>query len=134
MNFRKNKFQNDAEVYTASLNDIMFFLMLFFLLISTMSNPSVIKLILPKSSPAQTVPKQQVTVSVTNDKTYYINKDAVPFEQLESQLAVALSSTTDPTIVLRMDNALIIQDLVDVLQVGNNLKVKMVLATKIVQN
>lgn len=134
MNFRKTKLQNDAEVYTASLNDIMFFLMLFFLLLSTMANPSVIKLLLPKSTPAQTVPKQQVTISVTNDKTYYINQEAVPFEQLETKLAATLANSTDLTVVLRIDNALTIQDLVDLLQVGNNLKVKMVLATKIVQN
>ena len=136
MNFRKDK-SFTAEVYTGSLNDIMFFLLLFFLLVSTMANPSIIKLLLPKSAPAQSVSKQQIAISITKDKHYFVrikgNEEEVPFENLEKVLGDKLKAATDLTIVLRMDNALTIQDLVDLLQIGNKLKVKMVLATKITQ-
>ncbi len=118
-----------AEVYTGSLNDIMFFLLLFFLIISTLANPNVIKLLLPKSSNPQTITKQQITLSVTNDHRYYINTQEVPFENLEQKLLESVSSLTEPTIILRADNSLTIQDLVDVLQIGTKIKVKMVLAT-----
>lgn len=58
MRFRKRNERTRAEVSTSSLNDIMFMLLLFFLIISTMVNPSVIKLTLPKStSSEQTVAK-----------------------------------------------------------------------------
>ena len=136
MNFRKDK-SYTAEVYTGSLNDIMFFLLLFFLLVSTMANPSIIKLLLPKSAPAQSVSKQQIAISITKDKHYFVrikgNEEEVPFENLEKVLGDKLKTATDLTIVLRMDNSLTIQDLVDLLQIGNKLKVKMVLATKITQ-
>ena len=94
-----------AEVYTGSLNDIMFFLLLFFLIISTLANPNVIKLLLPKSSNPQTITKQQITLSVTSDHHYYINTQEVPFENLEQKLIEAVSSLTEPTIILRADNS-----------------------------
>jgi biopolymer transport protein ExbD len=133
MNLRKSKYYT-AEVYTGSLNDIMFFLLLFFLIVSTLVNPSVIKLLLPKSPPAQTISKQQISLSVTEDKKYYLNNKEIPIENLEPEITKALVSIDDPTIVLRIDNALTVQDLVDVLQIGNKMKVKMVLATKTIKN
>ena len=82
MNLRR-KHQEDAELSTESLNDIMFFLLLFFLIISTMANPNVIKLMLPKSANNEQLQKQQVNLGVTKDKQYSINKKPVPFDQLE---------------------------------------------------
>ena len=132
MNLRRSS-KYTAEVYTGSLNDIMFFLLLFFLIVSTMVNPSVVKLMLPKATTSQAMNKQQVTLSMTADKTYYINNKAIASDHLEAEMANAIRNLEDPTIVLRIDNALTIQDLVDVLQIGNKLKIKMVLATKSTQ-
>jgi biopolymer transport protein ExbD len=132
MNLRRNK-SYTAEVYTGSLNDIMFFLLLFFLIISTLVNPSVIKLLLPKSPPAQTLSKQQISLSVDSDKKYYINNNEVLYENLETELIKNTTGITDATVVLRIDNALTIQDLVDILAIGNKIKIKMVLATKTVK-
>lgn len=129
MDFRKSS-KFSAEVYTGSLNDIMFFLMLFFLIMSTMVNPSVIKLMLPKATTYQTLTKQQITVSVDSEKRYFINKDEVAIDKLEETLSQKIVNILEPTVVIRVDNALTVQDLVDVLQIGNRLKVKMVLATK----
>ena len=132
MNLRKSKGYT-PEVYTGSMNDIMFFLLLFFLIVATMVNPSVIKLMLPKATTSQAMSKQQITLSMTADKTYYINNKLIVSDQLEKAMADAIRNLDDPTIVLRIDNALTIQDLVDVLQIGNKLKIKMVLATKSTQ-
>ena len=81
MNLRRKQ-QEDAELSTESLNDIMFFLLLFFLIISTMANPNVIKLMLPKSANNEQLQKQQVNLGVTKDKQYTINKVPVPFDQV----------------------------------------------------
>lgn len=124
---RRPKFE--AEVATSSLNDIMFFLLLFFLIVATFANPNVIKLMLPKAQSGQTVSKKQITLSVTADKQYYIDKKAIAASALEAELQNRQQTVPDLTIVLRTDASLTIQDLVDVLQIGNKLKIKMILAT-----
>ncbi|MBP7515226.1 MAG: biopolymer transporter ExbD [Flavobacteriales bacterium] len=129
MNLRRKQ-QEDAELSTESLNDIMFFLLLFFLIISTMANPNVIKLMLPKSANNEQLQKQQVNLGVTKDKQYTINKVPVPFDQLESAIAQAINGLDQPTVVLNFDRDLSVQDLVDVMQIGTKIKVKMVLATQ----
>ena len=126
----KRRHKEGAEVSTESLNDIMFFLLLFFLIISTLSNPSVIKLTLPNSKSAEQVQKQQVTVTVGADHQYYVNKTRIEFSDLENALKIELERTQSPTVVLKFDNSLSIQDLADVMQIGYGLGVKMVLATK----
>jgi biopolymer transport protein ExbD len=118
------------EVATGSLNDIMFFLLLFFLLVATFANPNVIKLLLPKATSTQTLDKKQITLSVTKDKEYYIDKKMVAFTQLERELSQIKKNISDVTIVLRTDNSLTIQDLVEVLEIGNKLQIKMILATQ----
>ena len=136
MNLRRSS-KYTAEVYTGSLNDIMFFLLLFFLIVSTLVNPSVIKLLLPTSSTSQALNKQQISLSVTADRKFYIDNTEIPFDKLEADLDARCKKLTNmntaATVVLRCDNSLTIQDLVDVLQIGNKLNIKMVLATKSLQ-
>jgi len=128
MNIKRNK-HFKPEVSTSSLNDIMFFLLLFFLIVSTLSNPNVIKLILPSSRASQTLSKQQVTLSVTKDKRYFIDNQQISFDQIEPILKSRIVSIQEPTIVLRFENTLSVQDVIDVLEIGTRLKVKMVMAT-----
>ena len=129
MNIRsKNHFQ--AEVSTSSLNDIMFFLLLFFLIISTVTNPNVIKVLLPQSKATQQFNKQPVILTVTESKQYYINKRPVPSSELEQELKKACEGLPEPTVVIHMPYNLEVQDLVDVMQIGASQKIKMVLATK----
>ena len=129
MKLRK-RLEFKPEVATGSLNDIMFFLLLFFLLVATFANPNVIKLLLPKSASNQTLDKKQITLSITKEKNYFIDKDQVPFNKLEGALKVIKTRISDVTIVLRTDNSLTIQDLIDVLAIGNKLQIKMILATE----
>jgi biopolymer transport protein ExbD len=118
-----------AEVFTSSMNDIMFFLMLFFLLISTLLNPSMIKVSLPSSRSSQSIQKKEINLTMTKEKIYYVNNTQVPFEALEGQLKKELKNSPEAFIMLRFDNTLPIQDLVSVLSLGNILNAKMIIAT-----
>lgn len=118
-----------AEVATASLNDIMFFLLLFFLIVSTVTNPNVLKVVLPKSSASQALSKQPFSLTVTEDKRYLFNNKLIPFSQLEDVIVKASAGVAEPTIVIHVAYSLSVQDLVDVMQIGAKNKIKMVLAT-----
>ena len=85
MAIKRNK-RFHAEIPTSSLSDIMFFLFLFFLIISTLANPNVIKLTLPKAASNESTNKDHISLSVTEDKLYYIDKQEVAFENLEQML------------------------------------------------
>jgi biopolymer transport protein ExbD len=129
MNLRR-KSKLHVEVSTHSLNDIMFFLLLFFLIVSTLVSPNVIKLILPNAQSSPAVSKKTISVSVNADKQYFIDNQEVPFGSLESTLTTMMAKIDEPTVILKVDKALSVQDLVDVLEIGNRHKIKMVLATQ----
>jgi biopolymer transport protein ExbD len=129
MNIRRNR-QFKPEVSTSSLNDIMFFLLLFFLIVSTLANPNVIKVLLPNSKSAQDINKQQINLTVTADKRYYINQKEVQFSHLEQELVDQTRTIENPTIILRFAKSLNIQDLVDVLEIGVRRNFKLVMATE----
>ena len=118
-----------AEVATSSLSDIMFFLLLFFLIISTLANPNVIKMTLPKAKSNEKTNKQYISLSVTEDKKFYIDKQAVPFEELETALMSKMNTEKDQTVIVRIPFNLQVQDLVDVLQIGVRNNLKFVIAT-----
>lgn len=126
----KRRHKESAEVSTESLNDIMFFLLLFFLILSTLVNPSVIKVNLPTSKPAGSVETKPVPLVVTRDRKMYLNNQPVELSNLEAAITAAVIRMKEPAIILQFDNTLSIQDLVDVMQIGAKLKVKMVLGTK----
>jgi biopolymer transport protein ExbD len=128
MIIKRNK-RFKPEVSTSSLNDIMFFLLLFFLIVSSLANPNVIKLLLPNSKSAQTLNKQQITISVTKDKKYFIDSHEITFDEIEPVLKSRIITLQEPTVILRLEYTLTVQDLADLLEIGSRLKVKMVMAT-----
>lgn len=128
MPIKRNK-RFHAEVATSSLSDIMFFLLLFFLIISTLANPNVIKMTLPKSKTNEKTNKQLISLSVTEDKKFFLDKDEVPFEELEATLLSKIDKSKDQTVVVRIPFNLQVQDLVDVLQIGVKNNMKFVIAT-----
>ncbi len=126
---RSKKFA--AEVSTSSLNDIMFFLLIFFLIISTLANPNVIKIMLPKAGSTNTVNNEKpLRLSITSDRQYYIENKVILWDELEIKLTEYAAQTKEPTIVLRLASDLNVQDMVDVMSLCNKHKMKMVLATE----
>lgn len=131
MGLRK-KGHREAEVSTESLNDIMFFLLLFFLILSTMVSPNAIKVNLPSSKPTKPIEnnKKPIHLDVTNNRHYFIEGVEVDFSSLETLLTEQIGDNPEPTVVLQMDKDLTVQDAVDVMIIINKLKCKMVWATK----
>jgi biopolymer transport protein ExbD len=130
MNLRKRNRGVSAEVHTSAMNDIMFFLLLFFLIASTVTNPNVIKLLLPKSSSGKSVSKKTIVVSVTKDLKYYVDRKETSIADLPNKLASYKTLATDLTIVLYVDKTVAIQDVVQIMDISQKLNIKLVLATE----
>jgi biopolymer transport protein ExbD len=118
------------EIPTSSLSDIMFFLFLFFLIISTLANPNVIKLTLPKASSNETTNKDHISISITDDQRYFLNKQEIPFDQLEQAVFNETTMRNDKVVVVRVPADNKVQDLVDLMQMGVKLKLNFVIATQ----
>lgn len=118
------------EIPTSSMSDIMFFLFLFFLIISTLANPNVIKLTLPKASTNETTNKDHISISVTEDGRYFLNKEELPFDQLEQAVFNETTLRNDKVVVVRVPADNKVQDLVDLMQMGVKLKLNFVIATQ----
>ena len=130
MNLRKRKRGASAEVHTSAMNDIMFFLLLFFLIASTVANPNVIKLMLPKSSSGKSISKKTIVVSITQDLKYFVEKKETPVASLSSTLEGYKKMAEEVTIVLYVEKTVSIQDVVQVMDVAQKLNMKLVLATE----
>jgi len=119
-----------VEVATSALSDIMFFLLLFFLIISTLANPNVIKMALPKAKTNEKTNKQHITLSVTSEKKFFIDKLEVSFNDLERMLLEKTAQENDKTVIVRIPFDMQVQSLIDVLQIGVKNNLKFVIATK----
>jgi len=131
MNLRSERKQA-FEIFSNSFSDIMFFLMLFFLIASTMITPGTIKLMLPQANNTQSMnkPPKEIAISVTKDLKYFIDNKEVKFLEIEPILRnIKNESKSEVHAIVRCDNAIAVQSLVDVLQIGSRVEVKMVLAT-----
>ena len=128
MAIKRNK-RFHVEVATSALSDIMFFLLLFFLIISTLANPNVIKVPLPKSNSNETTNKKHVTLTVTVDKKYYIYKEEITKAQIEARLVAETKKLKDETVVLRIPKESQVQELVDLLGIGMKNDLKIIIAT-----
>jgi biopolymer transport protein ExbD len=116
MNIRK-RLKTHAEVQTGALNDILFILLLFFLIVSTLANPNVIKVSNPKSK-SDTKAKQTVVITVDKDQQIYIGQKAIPFDQLEPELRTFLAKETDkPSVVINGDSTSHLGTAIKVMQV-----------------
>lgn len=127
MNLR-GKHKEGAEVFTDSLNDIMFFLLLFFIIISTLVNPNVINLDPPSSKETSNLTKGTVTLAVDAQHNFYVNNLPVSFDQLEPVLLAETKAKNTTSVILFMDKTLSVQDVADVMQVGAKLKIKFALS------
>ena len=119
-----------AEVFTDSLNDIMFFLLLFFIILSTIANRNAIKMELPNSKDAHSMQNKMVQLAVDANHNYYVNNLPITIDQMEPALLAETKAKGTNSVMLNLDKTLTVQDLADVLQIGSKLGLKMVLSAK----
>ncbi|TXD82106.1 biopolymer transporter ExbD [Subsaximicrobium wynnwilliamsii] len=117
------------EFNMSSMTDIVFLLLIFFMLASTLVTTNAIDIVLPKAS-GKTENKQSVAVSIKKDLTYYIDQKRVGESVLETQLKDMLASQEEPTIVLRAEKSVPIENVVKVMDIANRNKFKVILAVK----
>ncbi|WEK20300.1 MAG: biopolymer transporter ExbD [Candidatus Pedobacter colombiensis] len=130
MNLRKRN-RGTVEVHTSALNDIMFFLLLFFLLASAVVNPQVVKLLLPRSESGQQSSAQKtVTVSIDEKLNYFVDKQKVLLDQMQPMIEAYQKASPDLTIVLYVARGVSIENTMQVFDVANKLKLKVVLAVE----
>ena len=122
MSIRKKYIKEGSEVDTGPLNDILFILMFFFLIISTMANPNVIKMNNPKAT-SDTKAKQSVIVSINKNRDIYLGQQKIIFDSLESSLKKQLrvGDSIKPAVVINADSLVSWGDIVRVMQVAKKL-------------
>lgn len=117
------------EFSMASMTDIVFLLLIFFMIASTLVSTNAIDILLPKAS-GKTENKKSIAVSIQEDLTYYIDQKRVGESVLETELIAALASEEKPTIVLRAEKSVPIENVVKVMDIANRNKFKVILAVK----
>ena len=125
----------DAQFSVSSMTDIVFLLLIFFLVTSTLVNPNALKLLLPKST-GQVGAKATVTVSIKDwgedQYSFHVNGDESPLllEQVEDELVELLQTEEDPTFSIYSDETVPIREIVQVMNIAKRNHYKVILATQ----
>jgi len=117
------------EFNMASMTDIVFLLLIFFMIASTLVTTNAIDILLPKAS-GKTENKKSIAVSIKKDLTYYIDQNRVGESVLESELISIMASQESPTIVLRAEKSVPVENVVKVMDIANRNKFKVILAVQ----
>ena len=125
----RSKNKVSAAFSMSSMTDIVFLLLIFFMLTSTLVTTNALDLVLPNST-AQTVKKQRVSVSINENFEYFIDKEAVELKYIEAQLIDKLTGQDEQVVVLRVDKSVPIEYAVEVMDIAYRNKFKIVLATQ----
>ena len=125
----RSKNKVSAAFSMSSMTDIVFLLLIFFMLTSTLVTTNALDLVLPNST-AQTVKKQRVSVSINENFEYFIDKEAVELRYIEAQLIDKLVGQDEQVVVLRVDKSVPIEYAVEVMDIAYRNKFKIVLATQ----
>ena len=126
MNLRgRNKIT--PEFNMSSMTDIVFLLLIFFMIASTLVTTNAIDILLPKAS-GKTENKKSISVSIQKDLTFYIDQKEVEVQKLESELLKLLQNETAPTLVLRAEKSVPVDYVVKVMDIANRNKYKIILA------
>lgn len=123
MGLRKNNLRDEHnEVDTGPLNDILFILLMFFLMISTLANPNVIKMSVPRAT-SDTKQKQSVVVSVDKDKNIYVGATQIIPDSLEAELRKYINEgdSIKPAVVINADSVAQWGEIVRVMKVARKL-------------
>ena len=127
----KRRSQHDPQGHSSALNDILFILLLFFLIISTLANPNVVKLSIPKAK-SDTKAKQTVVVSINDKQEFFVATTLVPVDSLKPFIsrAIAKSQDAEPTVVINADKQATADNVVAVMRAAHDLNLKTVLAVE----
>lgn len=131
----KSRNKRVVEFNMASMSDLVFLLLIFFMITSTLISPNAIKLLLPSSN-SKTMAKQNVTVYINDQFNFYLDKRRVEANELEQVLNKELTPFSDATVVLRSDKSVPVQYVVAVIDAVNGVnkqsgqKHKVILATQ----
>ncbi len=123
MGLRKNRLRDEhSDVDTGPLNDILFILLMFFLMISTLANPNVIKMSVPRSK-SDTKQKQTVVVSVDKDKNFYVGARQISSDSLEAALKkyIIEGDSIKPAVVINADSVAQWGEIVKVMKIARKL-------------
>ena len=112
----------------SGMTDIVFLLLIFFMITSTLIAPNALKLLLPQSK-HQTAAKPITTVSITRDSQFYLEAERVDISQLEYLLQSRLMDEPEPTISLHVDENVPLKEVVKVMNIAKNNRYKLILAT-----
>ncbi len=112
----------------ASMTDIVFLLLIFFMITSTLISPNALKVLLP-SSTSKTTGKQSVSVTIKSDLTYYVNAKPVEADFVEQKLIELLSGEESPGIILHADKSVPLEYAVKIMEIANKRKYQLVIAT-----
>lgn len=113
---------------SASMTDLIFLLLIFLLIATTMISPNAIKLALPQSSTANK-DKAMTTVSITADLQYFIETERVSFEQIRPKLQARLEGVDDPTVSLHCDKTVAWEEVVRMMNLARDMRFKLIAAT-----
>ena len=123
MRLRTNKYKTEhSDLDTGPLNDILFILLMFFLMISTLANPNVIKMAVPRAK-SDTKQKQSVVVSVDKDRNFYIGAKQIATDSLEPELRKYINEgdSLKPAVVINADSSSAWGEVVKVMKVARKL-------------
>ncbi|MFV0346725.1 MAG: ExbD/TolR family protein [Bacteroidales bacterium] len=127
---RRNKV--DASFSMSSMTDVVFLLLIFFMVTSTLVAPNAIKLLLPQSN-NQTAAKPITTISITADLKYYVNKGGKPqrvmFDDIESTLQESVAGEEEPCVSLHAEKSVPVEEVVKIMNIARRNKYKLILAT-----
>ena len=126
MNLR-SRLKSHPELHAGALNDILFILLFFFLIVSTLANPNVIKLSTPKSK-SDTKVKQTVVVSIDANNQFFVGTSKVSMEELSLRLQPLLAKDSLATVVINADKKVPVENIVNVMRVARDLGARTVLA------
>ncbi len=130
MNIRKH-LRDEPHGHASALNDILFILLLFFLIISTLANPNVVKLSIPKAQ-SDTKAKQTVVVSINDKQQFFVGTQQVAVDSMKKNIgaAVAKAQDAEPTVVINADKMATADNIVAVMRVAHELNLRTVLAVE----
>jgi len=117
------------EFNMSSMTDIVFLLLVFFMIASTLVSANAIDLLLPKSG-GKTTQSKSLSVSITKDLDYYVDSEKVAKNRLEAYILDKIGDLEKPSIVLRAEETVELKDFVYVMDIANRNKIKSTLAVR----